>query len=192
MVIRTETLVSVKPAARESPIMNTWSEETYGDPCRECGFSFGISMEAAISTVLGAPERYERLVAGRTGSERHPGLAWPVSGYVCHVADNTRIWAERYAGAADGTREIATYDENLLATARSYDKVPLAGAMWSLRKAVVDWREAVEQADRGNMVILHPERGELSVLDAVLSNTHDVIHHEWDIQRSLQFPPTVA
>jgi hypothetical protein len=167
--------------------MNTWSEDTYGDPCRECGFSFGISMNAAISTVTAAPERYGRLVTASTGFERHPELGWSVSGYVCHVGDNTRIWAERYAGVVDGPREIAPYDENLLATARSYDKVPLVAAMWSLKNAVVQWREIVEEANRRNVVILHPERGELSVLDAVGSNTHDVVHHEWDIRRSLEF-----
>ena len=177
---------------RESQTMNTWSEDTYGEPCRECGFSFGISMQAAISTVMASPERYGQLLAGSTGSEHHPDLSWSVSGYVCHVADNTRIWAERYLGAAEGPREIATYDENLLATARSYDKIPLAGALWSLKKAVVDWREALEHAERASVVLLHPERGELSVLDAVRSNTHDVVHHAWDIQRSLEFPPAVA
>ena len=172
--------------------MNTWSEDTYGDPCRECGFSFSISMQAAVSTVTGAPEDYGRLVENSTGRERHPDLAWSVSGYVCHVADNTRIWAERYAGVVHGPREIAPYDENLLAAARSYSAIPLAGSMWSLSKAVGDWEEAVLQADRSHVVIVHPERGELSVLDSVRSNVHDVVHHAWDIRRSLEFPPPAA
>jgi len=35
-------------------------------------------------------------------------------------------------------------------------------------------------------VLVHPERGEQTVLDVVGSNAHDAYHHRWDIERSLE------
>jgi hypothetical protein len=54
------------------------------------------------------------------------------------------IWAERLAGAALGsTRTVSPYDGDLLARARAYEGVPIEDALWSLGRAVVDWKAAV-------------------------------------------------
>ena len=34
------------------------------------------------------------------------------------------------------------------------------------------------------MVLIHPERGEMALLDVVRANTHDAQHHLWDIERA--------
>ena len=36
------------------------------------------------------------------------------------------------------------------------------------------------------VVLVHPERGELSRSDVVASNVHDAIHHQWEIGRTFQ------
>lgn len=46
------------------------------------------------------------ILEGRTGSERHPDLAWSVGAYVCHINDNLRIWAERLVAFALGPPKI--------------------------------------------------------------------------------------
>jgi hypothetical protein len=183
------TLGWARQDVRMADVGNPWETTTYGDPCRQCAFFHTITREAAVSVVVAIPDSLTELLSGKTGDERHRDLAWPVSAYVCHVGDNLRIWAERLAGVAQGgPREIGGYDENMLATARNYERIPLAAALWSVRRAVADWREAIQQASRMDVVLVHPERGELSVLDVVRSNAHDSTHHQWDIRRSLEPP----
>lgn len=166
--------------------MNEWGRARYGDPCRECGYDWTISQDATIALVTGLPASYAMMLAGSTGSERHPDLAWSVTAYVCHVADNLRIGAERLAGVARGASpRVAAYDENLLADARRYDEMALQAALWSLERAVIDWLDAVEQAKAKQVLLVHPERGELTVSDAVCFTAHDAFHHRWDIERSL-------
>ena len=166
--------------------MSEWDRNVYGDPCRECGFAWSISQADAGSLVANIPARYSELLDGRDASLRHPDLSWSVGAYVCHVADNMRIWAERLAGLALGaTNPIGPYDQDDLARVRNYGRVPLEAGLWSLTRAAADWREAVELATDRKVVMEHPERGSLSVLDVVRSIAHGAHHHAWDIQRSL-------
>lgn len=166
--------------------MSDWGRITYGDPCRECGFRWTITQKEAISTVTAAPEELASVLPGVDASQKHPDLTWPVVAYVCHIADNLRIWAERLAGLALGDpRPVARYDPDLLAQARRYGEVSLIGALWTLRRAVDDWREAVLLADGAGSTLIHPDRGEQALVDVVRSNAHDAYHHVWDVRRIL-------
>ncbi len=78
-----------------------------------------------MDLIARVPVRYAELLADTDGSQRHPDLHWTAGAYVCHVTDNLRIWAERLAGAAlGGSQQVPGYDENLLARARAYERVP--------------------------------------------------------------------
>lgn len=124
--------------------MSDWGRATYGEPCRECGFSWVIAPDDAVALVGGAHSRMTGALACARGDERHPALAWSVTGYVAHVADNLRVWAERIAGiSGGGPLDLAPYDENELAAARGYDQISLSGALWSLQRSVHDWLDAV-------------------------------------------------
>jgi len=137
--------------------------------------------------VCDAPGQFARLLAGRDGLQRHRDLSWSAGAYVCHVADNLRIWAERLAAAAlDANGPVAPYDENLLARARNYHAIPAQAALWSLRGAVADWTEALALASARNVVLHHPDRSEQSVLDVARTNAHDTYHHRWDVERSIR------
>lgn len=166
--------------------MDRWAGARYGDPCRECGFSFSIGLDDSLEYLAQVPEEPSSLLAGARGTERHPDLTWSVGSYVCHVADNVGIWAERLAGAAAGAREVAAYDENLLAAARSYPDVPLAASLWSIGRSRDDWSAAVEVSVRRGAVVVHRERGEMHLDDVARSVAHDAFHHAWDIRRSLE------
>jgi hypothetical protein len=169
--------------------MSDWGSNAYGDPCRECGFRWAIPVDEALDLVGQLPVAYAGALAGATGKERHPDLGWSVGAYVCHVGDNLRIWAERLAGVAAGAdRLVAAYDQDLLATAKQYEEVALAGALWSLGRAVTDWMAAVDRAGEAGVVLHHPERGDLALADVVRSNAHDAFHHGWDIRRSVAAP----
>jgi hypothetical protein len=163
-----------------------WGVATYGQPCAGCGFWWHGSLDEAVRLVSAVPDSYTRVLAGATGNERHPDLAWSVSAYVCHVGDNLRIWAERLAGVARGAPPaVSGYDESALGRARGYDTIPLPSALWSLGRSVADWLEVVEAARPEGPVLIHPDRGQQSLGDVARSNAHDAFHHRWDIQRSL-------
>jgi len=165
--------------------VSEWGRETYGDPCRECGFSWSVATSDARTMVAGLPERLALLLSDASGDERHPDLGWSVTGYVAHVGDNLRIWAERLAGITrGGSAVVASYDENALAHVRAYDALALPGALWTLERSTQDWLTAVGLA-APDLVMVHSDRGAIGLDEVVRTTAHDALHHEWDIERSL-------
>lgn len=164
--------------------VSAWGESVFGNPCRSCGFHWDIDIQTAVDVMRSMPSRYAALVGCGVGTNRIADLEWSSVEYVCHVADNLRIWSERLVGAsAGGSIEVGTYDTELLAKARSYERVPLQGALWSLGRAAEDWTAVVIEAQQREIVANHPDRGEQTVLDIARNNTHDAVHHAWDIER---------
>jgi hypothetical protein len=175
------------PDLRDDGSVDRWGASLYGDPCRECDFRWSIHEEAALELISGLPAAFGELLSGATGAERHPKLSWTVGAYVCHVADNLRIWSERVGGAREGAGPaIGPYDENLLAEARGYESIPLAASQWSLRHAVTDYLEALANTSGSGALLVHRERGEMKRSDVIRANAHDALHHLWDIRRSLE------
>jgi uncharacterized damage-inducible protein DinB len=135
----------------------------------------------------GLPDSIDTLVEGASGTERLPDLGWNVSAYLSHMADNTRIWAERLVAVSRGAdAHVVPYDPDLLAESRRYDTVALPGATWSFRIAVENWLGAVEEAALAGVVIQHSERGDMELFDVVASNAHDAYHHRGDVARILR------
>jgi hypothetical protein len=166
------------------PYPEKWGPERFGDPCRECGLGWSFTADEAVGMVLGTAHSYEVIIGSAAGSLRHPDLGWTVGGYVCHVADNLRIWAQWLAGAAlHGEPGVPGYEEDLLGQARYYVRVPVGGALWALRQATESWHEAVEVARAKGVVLEHETRGPQSADDVVRSNAHDAFHHGWDLRR---------
>jgi hypothetical protein len=145
-----------------------------------------VSSDEGIAMMAGMPARFHDAVGSADGTEVGAGLRWSVTAYVCHVADNLRIFAERMVGVArgGGTR-VAAYNQDDLGEVRDYDSVAVQGALWSLERAVSDWLAAVAMAHAFDVVFDHPERGRFSWADVVSSNLHDATHHEFDIRRIL-------
>lgn len=165
--------------------MSEPGREMYGQPCRECGFSWDIATADATAIVAGVHERLGTMLAGASGAERHPDLEWSVTAYVCHVVDNLRIWAERLAGVAlGGSPAVAGCDEDALGKVRGYDSISLPGALWSLDRATSDWLDAVAMTP-ADLTMDHSGFGRLALLDVVRLTVHDTYHHVWDIERSL-------
>ena len=166
--------------------MNRWGPDTFGDPCHECGFDWATSQDAAAAAIVACPDVLAALIADRDGRSRADGLEWSAAGYVCHVGDSLRVWAERLASVSLGDPgPIAEYDQEMLADARHYTDVGVRGALWSLRRAVADWQAAVALAGEHDITMLHPELGEMTLLDVTLIRAHDVMHHTLDIERSV-------
>lgn len=167
--------------------MDKWGPALYGDPCRACGFEWPAELASSISLMRGLPDSIDDLVRSATGLERLPELGWNVSGYICHMTDNTRIWAERLIAVARGAdSHVVAYDDNLLAEARRYNEVALEGAKWSFRLGVESWVGAVEEADTAGVVMHHSQRGAMTVSEVAASNAHDSYHHRWDLRRILR------
>lgn len=160
--------------------------DLYGQPCRECGWSWDTVPDDAVAYVRGLPGVIEGLMTGRTGGERAPGLAWSAGEYVCHVGDNLRLWAERMAGRLAGDEGVVGgYDPDELARARRYEQVRLAAALWSLRRATEDWVDVLEPALAQGLALTHATRGLQTAADVAQNNAHDAHHHVWDIGRCL-------
>ncbi len=168
--------------------MNEWGPATYGQPCRECAFDWTLALDDAARGMSALTSAYPDLLHGATGREQHPDLSWSSAAYVSHVADNLRIWTERLRGVALGaTRRVGGYDESELAVARNYETIPLQAALWSLQLSSDEWIKAIDSAPSKGTVLVHPERGEMDLLDVVTANTHDAHHHLWDIERTLRW-----
>lgn len=120
--------------------MELWGASLYGNPCPDCGYNWSLTVSEAIALVSGLPAKFSDFLEGRRGDERHPELGWTSAGYVSHVTDNLRTWAERLAGARlGGAVHVPGYDPDLLAQARCYNEISSAAALWSLRGAVAAW-----------------------------------------------------
>ena len=166
--------------------MESWGADLYGQPCRDCGWSWETEPADAVAYVRGLPGAIEGLTDGRTGRERAPGLTWSAAEYVCHVGDNLRLWAERVAGRLAGDDGVVGgYDPDELARARRYEQVRLAAALWSLRRAAEDWVDVLEPALAQDVALTHATRGLQTAADVALNNAHDAHHHVWDIGRCL-------
>ena len=129
--------------------MNEYLRTRYGDPCRICGYSWSTDSQTCLKIIGGASARFDALLSQRDGSERRADLEWNARGYVAHVGDMMRIWAERLAGAALGpSGSVAPYDEEDLGEVRGYTELPLRGSLWSLERATGDWQAADALAER--------------------------------------------
>jgi hypothetical protein len=169
--------------------MEEWGARLYGDPCRDCGFSWQLTAREAIRVVEQLPERSRQLLSGHTGHERHPDLAWTPAAYLSHITDNLRNWAERLAGARlAGAVSVPGYDPDLMAAARRYNEIAPAAALWSLEHAAAAWVESATAALDDEVVLQHATRGIQRAQDVARNNAHDGFHHLWDIKRILDFP----
>jgi hypothetical protein len=173
-------------------VENAWWIAEWGNPCRECGFDWSQPPETAIAAVEALPDRFDAVLAGRTGAERapdaHPGRpSWSAKAYVFHVADNLRIFAERLEGVFAGApTTLAAYDQDELAAARDYEAMSLQSALWSVRAATATWASATRRSLVRRDTYQHAERGELNAAEITRGPAHDALHHYLDVTRALQ------
>lgn len=162
--------------------MEAWGAALFGDPCHGCGFTWSRSPSAAIEVVRSIPA--EMAVAAREASGVERGDGWSVAEYVLHVADNLRQWSERVQAARlGGVSDVAGYDPDELAAARSYSAIPLPAAMWSLGISVEAWVDVMVLAVAEGVELNHVTRGLQRACDIARNNAHDAYHHVWDIRQ---------
>jgi hypothetical protein len=168
-------------------VENAWWIAEWGDPCRECGFDWSQPPEAAISAVEELPDKFDAVLAGRTGAEQAPDASWSAKAYVFHVADNLRIFAERLEGVFAGApTTLAAYDQDQLAAARDYEAMSVQSALWSVRTAVATWANAARASLARNDTFQHAERGALNAAEITRGPAHDALHHYVDVTRAVQ------
>jgi hypothetical protein len=166
--------------------MESWGANLYGDPCRECAFDWSIGAADAVAWVAGLEPRLADATATARGPERRPTGGWTVSGYVSHVGDNLRQWAERVQCARlSGQLEVSGYDPDVLAEARAYTEISLEAAVWSAGLAATAWASVLGDAVREGVELTHVTRGLQRAQDVARNNCHDVFHHLWDIEQIL-------
>lgn len=164
--------------------MSSGQIEFYGDPCRSCAYSWSLPVDAMVNEVLSLATTYRAVLHGRPGTARHPDLGWCAAAYVLHVADNLRSHGERMAAAARGAEfEFVHADQDELAEVRSYEAIPLEGALWSLGIVLAPYVEVFREAAATGVILRHPTRGDQLATDVLRGNLHDAHHHGWDLQR---------
>lgn len=170
--------------------MNRYLVRRYGDPCRTCRFSWQITDDHCRQLVERAPQTVAAQVRGRSGWESLPDLDWDVGAYVAHLGDTIRVWAARVAGTALGPRRpVVPYDEARLGEALGYSSMPIEAALWSLERAVLDWRAAERLAAKADIRLDHPEQGDVSLSGVRHILAHEVHHHSGDIASILGGSP---
>jgi hypothetical protein len=164
--------------------MNACLTERYGNPCRGCGYTWSTDADVCRGMIEESPGRVAALLEGRDGSENLPVLEWNARAYVAHMADNLRIWSERLAAVVlDPSALVTPYEEGDLARARGCQSLPLQGVLWSLGRALEDWRVAEALAGSGSIVLRHPEQGRLELHEVRCVLAHEANHHTLDIER---------
>lgn len=168
-------------------VENAWWIEEWGNPCTRCGFDWTQPPREVIDAVEALPDRFDVLLAGRTGDERAADATWSAKAYLFHVADNLRIFAERLEGVFAGApTTLAAYDQDELAAARNYEAMSVQSALWSVRTATAAWARAARESLRRPATYQHAERGELTAAEITRGPGHDALHHHWDVTRALQ------
>jgi uncharacterized damage-inducible protein DinB len=153
--------------------------------CAECGFSWSMTGEQALSEVLAGPERFARLLDQPEAAIAPAGNAWSASAYVWHVGDVVRAWAERlHTLGTDPNAPWAPFDPDELSRARHYDELPVATASWALARSVEALVQSLE-ALTVDTPFDHPEWGHGTVADALRWLAHETVHHDLDIRRGL-------
>jgi hypothetical protein len=157
----------------------------YGDAppatCPECGWDWSVDAPAVAERLAGAPDRLAALLAGRDGSTHPDDKGWGAAAYLCHLADLSRGWAERWVQleAAPGST-LVPWDPDALAEARGYRALPTAVALWSVRRDVAALLDRTAQLD-GATPFHHGDWGPGTVADAVVWVGHEFHHHEHDV-----------
>ena len=134
----------------------------------------------------GMPDAIEELASDATGTEQLPRLGWNVCGYIAHMTDNTRIWAERLVAVARGADpHVVPYDPISSARPGTTTRLPCKAQRGRFAASrVANWLAAVDESDPAEVVMLHSERGAMELSDVVASNAHDAFHHRWDLARN--------
>jgi hypothetical protein len=154
--------------------------------CAECGFAWEVEGADALATLLAAPDRFSALLrddvdAGAQASEDR----WSPSGYVWHVGDLVRAWAERlHSLRVAPATPWAGFDPDELAHARHYEALPPTTAAWALARATDALERSLDGLDL-DLTFEHPEWGQGTVADALRWLAHEAEHHDLDVRRGL-------
>lgn len=163
-----------------------WGAALFGDPCRQCGFGWGLAPAEAVRWVADLGDRFASATATARGAERRPSGGWSVAEYVCHVGDNLRQWAERIQASRLASQStVDSYDPDILADARGYAATPLTVALWSAGLAADSWVDVMTLALSENVEVHHRTRGRQRAEDIARNNCHDAFHHLWDVSSIL-------
>lgn len=159
--------------------------ELYGghepDECDECRYAFDTSPEESRAIIAAMPTAAESVLEGSDGMTKPEDGSWNATGYVAHLADLARGWAERWAQlrVAPGSLLVG-WDPDELANARDYCSLPLPLTMWSLRRDV-DGLATVAVGLTDKTTFHHADWGEGNVADAYRWLGHEFHHHLQDI-----------
>lgn len=168
--------------------MELWGPARYGDPCRECGYTWDLTPEQAIHVVVEIPGRFAAALVTAPEPLWHPDLDWSTAAYVRHVADNLETWAYRLdAARVDGRTGTVGYDPDELGRARDYAHASVGASLLALRRAVPGWSDAVGAALAEGIVLEHTSRGPQQAQDVARSNAHGAVHHLHDVRRIVEY-----
>jgi hypothetical protein len=150
----------VPKCIRYHGFVELWGAQLFGAPGRACAFDWSLSAQASMAFVEGLPMRARSLAEQGKGDERLTPQAWSVSGYISHVADNLRTWAERLQGALPSEiTMVSGYDPDVLVAARKYELVPPSSARWSAENSCEAWVRTLTATRAQKVELEHANAG---------------------------------
>lgn len=157
-----------------------------GDACSECSFAWSTDGDTALDHLRGAADRYAVVLRGRDATRKPAPQVWSPSGYVWHVGDVVRAWAERLHDLSTASEASwAAFDPDELARARGYDELPPSTGPWALARSTDALMQSLGSLDLPT-AFRHPQWGAGTVADALRWLAHEAAHHELDIRRGLE------
>lgn len=158
-------------------------------PCPECGFLAPAVDLAGVGEEIRRNATVWQAALGTRGADVRPrDNVWSPTEYACHVRDVHRLFAERVRLMLDqDAPEFANWDQDETAVADRYDQQRPA----DVAPALLEAAQQVAALYDGLPADSHDRKGfrsngsEFTVDSIARYHLHDVVHHLWDVRRTV-------
>lgn len=114
---------------------------------------------------------------------------WPVRVLLGHLADAEIVFAHRMRRAVgEESPIVALWDEDAFVDSGIYSAQPIAGfiaTVHTLRRWMAEWLAGLDEAQMGRK-LLHPENGEMTVMQVLVYATWHLEHHAEFLRRKVE------
>jgi len=155
------------------------------DRCGECKFDWGTSTLEGLRIISRLPLQSRQVIEPMEDDVyfKPETGGWSANEYVWHLADTFRMGAEWLHDIR--TREHPTHyaiDNDALAAARGYARLPVMLGLWSLAQACDAFIGEAAPADPDRTCYYHDWQ-DVTAGQVVSFLVHEAVHHLYDLHR---------
>jgi hypothetical protein len=150
--------------------------------CPGCGYDWSCTPRQACMEIAASPAAYAELLRDRDGMAPAPDGGWNATGYVWHLTDLARSWAERWIQLADSPGSVLVgWDPDVVAEARGYRMLPTVSGLWALSTATETFVHLTVRLDPDTPFV-HGDWGQGTIGDGTRWLAHEYVHHRIDVR----------